>query len=192
MPERSHASRSQGRLQYRQMCRNICTRREGRMGLRFRKSNKIVSGVRLNVGLKRASLSFGGRGFTYNVGSKGSRLTVGIPGSGLSYTTSASHQNPVNLRSSNLSPKRRFSATPFVLAAFVLGLLYLWYQSEARAPVVPSAMNSTNPDRTDVTGAIPQSTEQAGFGFDGPTPLPRPRPKLRSEGVGPPLQLVPH
>jgi len=36
--------------------------------------------------MRSSSLSFGGRGFHYTIGSSGSRTTVGIPGTGLSYT----------------------------------------------------------------------------------------------------------
>jgi len=53
---------------------------------RFRRSVKLFPGVRWNIGSKSSSLSFGGRGYHYTVGSSGSRTTVGIPGSGLSYT----------------------------------------------------------------------------------------------------------
>ena len=57
------------------------------MRFRFRQSFQIVKGVRLNVGKRGASLSFGKRGFTYNINSKGGGTTVGLPGSGLSYST---------------------------------------------------------------------------------------------------------
>ena len=53
---------------------------------RFRRSIKLFPGVRWNIGKKSSSLSFGGRGAHYTVGTSGSRTTVGIPGTGLSYT----------------------------------------------------------------------------------------------------------
>ncbi len=60
------------------------------MGLNFRKSIKIAPGVRVNVGKKSTSLSFGGNGLRYSISSNGKRRsTIGIPGSGLSYTTSS-------------------------------------------------------------------------------------------------------
>lgn len=60
------------------------------MGLRFRKSKKIAPGVRLNIGKKSASVSFGTKGAHYTINSKGKRTTtVGIPGSGISYTSSS-------------------------------------------------------------------------------------------------------
>lgn len=57
------------------------------MGLRFRRSIKVLPGVRINLGKKGASLSVGGRGGTLNVGKHGVRSTVGLPGTGLSYSS---------------------------------------------------------------------------------------------------------
>lgn len=57
------------------------------MGFRFRRSMKIVPGVRLNFSGSGTSVSFGGRGLHYTIGAKGTRTTVGIPGSGLSWTS---------------------------------------------------------------------------------------------------------
>ena len=59
------------------------------MGFRFRRSFKIAPGVRLNMGRTGfTSVSVGGKGLTANVGRRGVRTTVGLPGTGLSYTTS--------------------------------------------------------------------------------------------------------
>ncbi|MDD4615786.1 MAG: DUF4236 domain-containing protein [Alphaproteobacteria bacterium] len=63
------------------------------MGIRFHKSIKLLSGLRLNLSKSGPSLSVGGKGLTYNIGSKGSRTTVGLPGSGVSYTTTRSNGN---------------------------------------------------------------------------------------------------
>lgn len=56
------------------------------MGFRFRKSLKIMPGVRVNVSKTGFSTSLGSKGFTANVSKRGVRGTVGIPGSGLSYS----------------------------------------------------------------------------------------------------------
>jgi len=56
------------------------------VGLRFRKSVKILPGVHLNVSKSGASLSLGRRGATVNLSTHGVRETVGIPGTGLSYS----------------------------------------------------------------------------------------------------------
>ena len=62
------------------------------MGFRFRKGIKIAPGVRINLTKKGiSSVSVGKRGATVNIGKKGTRGTVGIPGSGLSYSTYQSH-----------------------------------------------------------------------------------------------------
>jgi hypothetical protein len=58
------------------------------MGIRFHRSIRIVSGVRINLARRGPSLSFGGVGSTLNVSRGGVRTTVGIPGSGLSFSTS--------------------------------------------------------------------------------------------------------
>ncbi len=62
------------------------------MGFRFRKSIKIALGVRINLTKKGvSSVSIGKRGAIVNVSKKGTRGTVGISGSGLSYSTYQSH-----------------------------------------------------------------------------------------------------
>ena len=60
------------------------------MSFRFRRSVKLFPGVRMNLGLRGASLSVGGRGHSMNFSGRGIRSTVGIPGTGLSYTSSMS------------------------------------------------------------------------------------------------------
>jgi hypothetical protein len=56
------------------------------MGLRFRRSWGVLPGIRLNLGLRSGSVSFGVRGLHYTVGTRGSRVTVGLPGTGLYWT----------------------------------------------------------------------------------------------------------
>lgn len=60
------------------------------MGFRFRRSIRIAPGLRLNLSKSGGSLSIGGRGSTVNLSSRGVRTTVGLPGTGLSYTVSSS------------------------------------------------------------------------------------------------------
>lgn len=57
------------------------------MGFRFRRSVQLFPGVRLNVGKRGLSATFGAPGASFNVGSRGGRATIGIPGTGLSYST---------------------------------------------------------------------------------------------------------
>ena len=56
------------------------------MGFRFRRSMKLIPGVRLNFGKRGVSVSMGPRGAKLTVGPTGTRATVGLPGTGLSYT----------------------------------------------------------------------------------------------------------
>lgn len=58
------------------------------MGWRFRRSVKILPGIRLNISRRGlSSLSFGRRGATLNIGRSGMRQTLGIPGTGISYSS---------------------------------------------------------------------------------------------------------
>ena len=60
------------------------------MGFRFRKSIKLFPGVKLNLGKKSASISIGTKGARHTVSTTGRRTsTVGIPGTGLSYTNTS-------------------------------------------------------------------------------------------------------
>jgi hypothetical protein len=68
------------------------------MAFRFRKSFKVLPGVRVNLSKSGTSLSAGTRGASFNIGKKGVKKTVGIPGSGVSYTsTSKSSGAPIIL-----------------------------------------------------------------------------------------------
>ncbi|NOU04708.1 MAG: DUF4236 domain-containing protein [Hyphomicrobiaceae bacterium] len=56
------------------------------MGFRFRKQFSIFPGVKINLSKSGVSTSLGGHGATVNVGTSGKRtMTLGIPGTGLSY-----------------------------------------------------------------------------------------------------------
>jgi len=57
------------------------------MPFRFRRSLRLAPGLRINLAKKGASISVGGRGFTRNFSRRGVRTTVGLPGTGLSYST---------------------------------------------------------------------------------------------------------
>ncbi len=56
------------------------------MGLRFRKSFRVVPGFRINLGLRGVSATLGVPGLNANIGRQGVRGTVGLPGTGLSYS----------------------------------------------------------------------------------------------------------
>lgn len=59
------------------------------MGLRFRKSIKLAPGVKLNLNKKSTGITVGGKGAHYTINSNGKKTaSVGIPGTGISYSTS--------------------------------------------------------------------------------------------------------
>ena len=53
------------------------------MGIRYRRSVRLGSGARLNLGLRSADISFGTRGARLSFGTARSIATLGIPGTGL-------------------------------------------------------------------------------------------------------------
>jgi hypothetical protein len=55
------------------------------MGWRFRRSFKVIPGVRLNLSKRGLSASIGGAPFTVNVGPRGVYGTASIPGTGISF-----------------------------------------------------------------------------------------------------------
>ena len=87
------------------------------MGFRFRKSFKILPGVRMNVGRTGTSFSIGGKGLTTNISDKGIRNTIGIPGTGISYTTYE--------KSSGANPTRSSFRSIGLLVIVAMGLIVL-------------------------------------------------------------------
>ena len=59
---------------------------------RFRKTISVLPGVKVNLSKTGLSTSVGGKGATLNVGHGKKNVTLGIPGTGLSYRTQASSQ----------------------------------------------------------------------------------------------------
>lgn len=58
------------------------------MGLRFRKSIKVAPGVKINLNKKSAGVTLGTKGAHYTINTSGKRTaSVGLPGTGLSYST---------------------------------------------------------------------------------------------------------
>lgn len=90
------------------------------MALRFRKSIKILPGVRININKKSSSISFGGKGFRHTISSTGRKTTtVGIPGTGLSYSSTHKGNQPAVQE-----PEVQYKTTwPFFLFGGTLALL---------------------------------------------------------------------
>ena len=106
------------------------------MGFKFRKSIKIAPGVKLNLNKKSTGITFGGKGFHYTMNSKGKRTTsVGIPGTGLSYSTTSSkkskkgedevfmNNNEGTITEKNPKKKKKGCLTAIILCfLFVIGI----------------------------------------------------------------------
>ena len=98
------------------------------MGTRFRRSFKVAPGVRVNLNKKSASISFGPKGLKHTVSTTGkSHTTVGIPGTGLSYTTSSggksgAQQGAVSIPAAQRPTSPKSKTVALLLCIFVGGL----------------------------------------------------------------------
>ena len=151
------------------------------MGFRFRKSIRLLPGVRLNISKSGFSTSVGRPGATINIGKRGVRGTVGLPGSGLSYSEmlvnreensgeSAYQANAAPLAG---SPKKKlmFFAVLGVLAIaailFVAGLMSARQSStigsRSSQVVEPTALDAPRPraDEVGVAGRSPVTSAGA-------------------------------
>ena len=78
---------------------------------RFRRSFRLLPGVRWNLGKRSSSVSLGGRGFHYTIGSAGTRTTVGLPGTGLSYTSVNRRKRSEHLSNDDIDKAVEWSKT---------------------------------------------------------------------------------
>ena len=98
------------------------------MGWRFRKSLKLLPGVRLNFGKGGlTSTTLGGRWFKTNLSGRGVKHTVSVPGTGVSYQTDAGRGDAYN---SDRQERRAASASGsrsllLILVAVLLALILL-------------------------------------------------------------------
>src|SRR6266542_3789705 len=121
---------------------------------RFRRSIKILPGVRWNFGKKSTSVSFGPRGLKYTIGTQGSRTTVGIPGTGLSYTqvhaskpgsTTPPPPLPPGSAPTQTQAKRRPSRVFYTFGSILLVIWLLAKLFEQNAPKAPTSNSSSSP-----------------------------------------------
>jgi len=83
------------------------------MAFRFRKRIKLFPGVWVNLSKTGASVSAGVPGATVNMGHGKTRATVGLPGTGLSYsTTSETPMDTVPVPLADTTPKVPDYVTP--------------------------------------------------------------------------------
>jgi endonuclease YncB( thermonuclease family) len=100
------------------------------MGFRFRKSIKILPGVRLNFSNSGTSVSVGPRGLRYTKGPRGDYITTGIPGTGISYTEKVAAGRPASSGSGFGA-----GAVVFVIAAVLLLVVFVAGATTPQAPV---------------------------------------------------------
>lgn len=93
------------------------------MGLRFRKSFKILPGVKLNLGKKSAGVSVGTTGARYSVNSSGRKTsTVGVPGTGLSYSKSSGGGKKSDKGSKSVLPWRLILTVGILIFILIGGI----------------------------------------------------------------------
>lgn len=125
------------------------------MGLRFRKSIKIAPGVKINLNKKSTSVTFGGKGVHYTASSTGKETaSVGIPGTGISYTQTTGQSNrqkktnkggfqpmPTTPQANFQDPdhKKWYQKTGWIIALLILffpvGLFLMWKYTNWKKPV---------------------------------------------------------
>jgi Protein of unknown function (DUF4236) len=99
------------------------------VGLRFRRSVRLLPGVRLNISRSGVSASIGGRGATLNVGGRGIRTTVGIPGAGLSYSSFSRRAEPRAASSARVSSTTAGTARLWINCILLFVIFVLFYST---------------------------------------------------------------
>ena len=130
------------------------------MGFRFRKSVKILPGVRVNISKKGvSSVSVGKRGASINVGKNGTHANVGLNGTGLSYRT--------KLSSGTSSSDARGGCASFfikVIVMLILAIVGLFVYAAFIGPKEPatskpSGRGSSSVEKEVATPISEESTE---------------------------------
>lgn len=136
------------------------------MGIRFRKSVKIMPGVRMNFSKSGVSTSIGGPGATVNIGAKGTRQTIGIPGTGISYSHLTSKD--AGRRTGELARKSSDSSGAGVgcIALILLGALIL---AITKCESGGGGTNSTSLAPTASDSPLPDASGAAAQFSDGDT-----------------------
>ena len=121
------------------------------MGLRFRKTFSLGKLLRLNASLSGLSASVGPRGASVNFGPKGVRTTVGLPGTGLSYSQTAVWPKAV-AGSTERKSSGGIAMVLFIILAVVLVAFIAWtlpgFQTKGKRqaavePAAPAAIAMT-------------------------------------------------
>lgn len=101
------------------------------MGLRFKKSVQIAPGLKLNLNKKSVGITAGTKGAHYTINSSGKRTaSVGIPGTGISYSESSgdtTHSSSKKKTTSSNFQKGGNGCLAILLGIFLIGLLLALY-----------------------------------------------------------------
>lgn len=127
------------------------------MGFRFRRSVRLLPGIRLNFGLRGISTSVGGRGFTLNFSKRGVRSTVGLPGTGISYSEMLTRNAGVEEQQPAAGTGSSFGWGTWLFILVAVVLLTKWIggsEPPAEAPAVDAA-------ETAVAAPLPTATVTA-------------------------------
>lgn len=102
------------------------------MPLHFRRSIRILSFLRLNIGKRGVSTSIGVRGAHITVGHGQVRETVGLPGTGLSYTNVEGHQEARSAAQAAETPTRGvgYWIGVALFAVAIAAVIYLTYRGQ--------------------------------------------------------------
>ena len=93
------------------------------MRVRFRRSIRVVPGVKINLNKKSVGVTVGRRGMHYTVNSKGQQTTsVGLPGTGLSVQHTS---KPKQGRTSLALTKANWRLTSLVVLGVILIIVIL-------------------------------------------------------------------
>lgn len=93
------------------------------MGFRFRKSVKVMPGVRLTFTHRGTSVRVGPRNVGISKGPSGTRVGASIPGTGISYSEKLSNKKPLPAPP---APRRQYSATEWMISLFVVFLVIIF------------------------------------------------------------------
>lgn len=96
------------------------------MAFRFQRRIRILPGIRLNISKSGVSTSVGARGAWLTFGRRGTRATVGLPGTGISYTTSAPRPHPASRATEDTDSDARRTSGWFWLVVLVVVATLIW------------------------------------------------------------------
>ena len=114
------------------------------MGFRFRRSVRLLPGIRLNFSTRGVSTSVGRRGFTLNFGKRGIRTTVGIPGTGISYSEMLTRNQDAEPSSTNATMPAPGTGSSFGWKTWVFILVAVVFLTRMLGGPEPD--QSTTPD----------------------------------------------